>query len=117
VPESHPLFKKDYSECLHGCRDYCYEHSPDALLSVHGGLTYAAFCQESDDESTGICHVPEPGQPAHVWWFGFDCAHCYDVAPGYDWSHGGDREYRDLDYVRGQVRSLAAQLAALPAAS
>lgn len=46
---------------------------PDA--EVHGGLTYADAC------GGHVCHIPKPGQPDDVWWFGFDCGHYMDVAP------------------------------------
>lgn len=49
--------------------------------NVHGGLTFSRSCRESDDPSEGICHVPEPGRPDDVWWFGFDCAHAGDLMP------------------------------------
>src|SRR5688572_7588915 len=63
VSKGHPLFEVGYQ----GADDYD--------LSCHGGLTYSEHCQPSTDEALGICHVPAPGEPDHVWWFGFDCAH------------------------------------------
>jgi hypothetical protein len=104
VPPGHPLHGADYED-------------PD--VDVHGGLTYASPCQE--DRLEGICHVPEPGRPADVWWFGFDCAHLGDMSP-YDakdrfadpgariWKYRTDDVYRDLGYVRLECGSLAAQL-------
>ncbi len=89
LPESHPLFGKDYKV-------------PDA--SVHGGLTFADKCHEGGR----ICHVPEPGRPEHVWWFGFDCAHLGDVSPTYR-LHSHDT-YRDFQYVKEECESLARQL-------
>jgi hypothetical protein len=52
VPPGHPLHGKDYDE---------------AEVDVHGGLTFAEIepCVEHED-----------GQG---WWFGFDCAHCFDA--------------------------------------
>lgn len=52
VPPGHPLHGKDY------------EH---ADVEVHGGLTFSEIeeCKEHED-----------GQG---WWFGFDCAHCFDA--------------------------------------
>jgi hypothetical protein len=44
VAEGHPAFGKDYDS---------------VGVEVHGGLTYADFCQDTGDESHGICHVPE----------------------------------------------------------
>lgn len=57
VDPGHPLHGQDYDV-------------PDVV--VHGGLTYAAYCREGATEAEGICHVPRPGQPHDVWWFGFD---------------------------------------------
>jgi hypothetical protein len=106
VPPEHPAHGKDYYDM------------PD--IEVHGGLTYADRCQEGAEEH-GICHVPEPGRPADVWWFGFDCGHCWDLVPGIADALGsigrspyrGDREvYRDFTYVQAEVAQLARQLAA-----
>lgn len=104
-------------------------------IDVHGGLDFAGECQPGEDESTGICHVPEPGQPHDVWWFGFDCAHWLDLVPGMEahlnqlmpdrlaeraalrlgWP-AGTREmfttrYRDIGYVQRECAHLAKQLA------
>lgn len=100
VPRSHPLYGKDYNE-------------PDVL--VHGGLTYANACQEDvETESFGICHVPLEGREHDIWWFGFDCAHAFDLTPKYsssdfmDWKK--DDTYRDWAYVTEEVHELALQL-------
>lgn len=99
-----------------------YEHSPEGQVSVHGGLTYSAGCQENGP----ICHTPAPGEPDNVWWFGFDCAHYMDLAPGLraqlrtlpglghdpDEVHKED-VYRDLAYVEAEVERLAEQLKAV----
>lgn len=62
----------------------------------------------------GICHLPGAGEPERVWWFGFDCSHAGDVAPGYERSYSDHGDvYRDIEYVKAEVRSLAKQLAAL----
>jgi hypothetical protein len=104
----------------------------DAVEDVraHGGITYSNKC------CGGICHVPKPGEPADVWWFGFDCAHAFDVVPGVlkyakvasgttlkgtvfegtvegtvfegIFGHG---VYRDVAYVRACVEAMAAELA------
>lgn len=111
VPPSHPL---------HGQPD----DVPD--VDVHGGLTYAASCFGE------ICHEPAPGEPDNVWWFGFDCHHWQDYAPGMvalmrtimaptkaselEILHGGET-YRTLDYVRGEVERLADWLAAASVAA
>lgn len=111
VPPEHPLHGKDY--------DQAHEA---AAIEVHGGLTFADRCQEGAEDGPGICHVPEPGRPAKVWWLGFDCAHAWDLVPGmrdvYERAGivgpAGYRDvYRDFDYVRSEVASLAAQLSAV----
>ena len=102
-------------------------------VSVHGGLTYAAGCQTTDDPADGICHLPQPGRPDNVWWFGFDCAHANDMAPvmaaqyrrlseealakgdaegARIWDPRIDRSnvYRDFSYVVREVERLARQL-------
>ncbi len=118
VPPGHPLHGKPYD---------------DASVEVHGGLTYASAC-----DGSRICHIPKPGEPADVWWFGFDCAHGGDYSPrsnkewgnGYPWpDHKYDhataivREqadgwaagevYRDLTYVQTETNRLAEQLLTL----
>lgn len=109
VPREHPLYGVGYEE---------------VSLDVHGGVNYSAKC----DPEAGICHVPEPGMPDDVWWFGFECAHWLDLTPGHDASMRQlmrdldiepPREprilrshYRDLPYVRRQIEGLAEQLAA-----
>lgn len=70
----------------------------DALdFDVHGGLTY------------GILH--DDG----LKWFGFDCAHGGDLAPGMEPFEGD--VYRNWSYVEAEVRSLAEQLAAMERSS
>lgn len=102
VPEGHPCFGKDY-ESIH--------------VHVHGGLTFADYCHEGKEEPR-ICHIPEPGQPEHVYWLGFDCGHFMDLIPciHFDpaistrfWREDGGN-YRNIHYVRWQVNDLAEQL-------
>lgn len=111
VDPDHPLHGRDYE-------------APD--VAVHGGLTYADRCQDGDTEADGICHVPAPGAPEDVWWFGFDCVHAGDQAPGMlaSLQRAGIRNldvyrhdvYRDVAYVVGEVESLARQLVSVGAA-
>jgi len=104
----------------HGC-DY------DAVdVEVHGGLTFADSCDEIgavERPDRAICHVPEPGRPADVWWLGFDCGHFMDLSPGLaamEREYGIEKMldhphlrpvYRDMAYVRTEVQNLAKQLA------
>jgi hypothetical protein len=63
-------------------------------------------------EAHAICHVPAPGRPEHVWWFGFDCAHSGDLSPGMDhrWRYSDEEGYRAWNYVVHEVRRLAKQI-------
>lgn len=107
VAEGHPMFGKSMN----------YEDDFD--FEVHGGITFADFCQETESEDRGVCHVPYPGDPDRVWWLGFDCAHGWDSSPSdakYADEHGHpftreDENYKSIGYVRAECRSLAAQLA------
>lgn len=99
-----------------------YDHSLLDDIRVHGGLTFADRCSEHATEEYGICHVPQPGQPHDVWWFGFDCAHAWDLIPDMAERYraiGIDRDsedvYRDVAYVTEQCELLAVQLVALGA--
>ena len=116
VAEGHPWFGIGYSDRIDRVeteeRDWSAP-TPDGLIEVHGGLTFSGLCNPSAPEDRGICHKPAPGEPDHVWWFGFDCAHAWDLSPGRltrFWSEP-DEVYRDITYVRRQVVSLAGQLA------
>jgi hypothetical protein len=87
-------------------------------VEVHGGLTFSAPCSHSNDESQGVCHIPEPGTSDDVWWLGFDCAHFGDLMPGMlNILRSTERDvYRDVRYVTAEVTGLAAQLLVLGAA-
>lgn len=94
----------------------------DKIVSgVHGGITCTDICDRPPcaDESEGACHAPSAGEPDHMWWVGFDCAHACDASP-LTVSNKRDMElasilpatYRTLAYVQYTCASLAAQLAA-----
>jgi hypothetical protein len=117
VPPEHPWHGRDYGDGDDGTDRYD-DSAPVMATDVHGGLTYAAGCQEDRPESEGVCHVPAPGRPENVWWFGFDCAHLGDVSPAMD---ARERErgdglidptatYKTLDYVKRETARLAAQI-------
>ena len=65
VPDGHPFYDMPDDEAQN-------------MVEVHGGLTFSSFCQETDSEREGVCHVPGEGEPDNVWWLGFDCAHSGD---------------------------------------
>jgi hypothetical protein len=89
VKPGHKLYKKPYSE---------------ADVRVHGGITYAEECQGE------ICHETE--EEDKVWWFGFDCAHAFDLVPLMPFKQDHSI-YRDIAYVRDETKRLAEQLAAI----
>ncbi len=100
LPPGHPSHGKGYdAPAIEG-------------LSVHGGVTYANECGGK------ICHAPLPGEPAHVWWIGFDTAHSGDLSPGLRATTRrlcGSRQrewetYKNLAYVVSETEQLAAQL-------
>lgn len=111
VGKKHPWYKILYHQCLKGCPSepssikpsmpmwYCDCPSPERLVEVHGGLTYSEM-------GTGKY------LPRGYWWFGFDCAHAWDIVPkmGYN---SPDAIYRDEKYVGAEVRKLANQLKAI----
>lgn len=128
VPEGHPLYKVGYWDCPAKCGkekyadggDNCTHDHPDSLVDVHGGLTFASLCQE--DKDRGVCHTPGPGEPEHVWWFGFDCAHSGDKSSlGKKYMKFMESKklssimfegtYRDFAYVKAECARLAKQLA------
>lgn len=99
VPETDTRFGMDY-------------YSVD--VDVHGGLTFADRCSpHPDGDHKGICHVEEGAAHKTVWWFGFDCAHCYDLLPACSGKYTAEHDvYRRFGYVKQQVEKLASQLAA-----
>jgi hypothetical protein len=104
VPEDHPLYSLHYSDPI-----FTEHVSPDGI-QVHGGLTYSDKTSRAREVYTGSAQ--EEG-----WLFGFDCAHYRDFLPAIDGKlkelrllSFREKKYRDIDYVKAQVISLAAQL-------
>jgi len=116
LPPSHPWHGREYRDV-------------EDEIEVHGGLTFSDRCMEGLPENQGVCHVPEPGRPADVWWLGFDCGHAFDLSPGLEarmrslrvdaiaQAHqrlveaGFGETYKPLAYVQAEIRELAHQLA------
>lgn len=98
VYPSHPFFNKDCSELD---------------INVHGGLTYS---DKSGLKSMkdGIWVELEEGDEKNIWWFGFDCGHIGDIQPKFLFSnlfvHDISSKYRNVEYVKSEVISLAGQL-------
>lgn len=134
VEPGHRLYEQEYGQNrVFPCDKDCTEEwhgacRPDFVFSVHGGLTFSGHCQGKAKEATGICHRPGPGETDRVWWFGFDCAHAGDYAPGidripgltyHDRYHGKvdgeaawpEDTYKTQAYVEREVTELAQQIA------
>ena len=93
VPEGHTAFGVHYD-------DEVFNN-----VMVHGGLTYSDHFdayEECDNH--------------RMWYLGFDTAHVGDLSiydvPYHNVDRTGD-VYRDMEYVKNQVDSLAEQLAAI----
>lgn len=88
----------------------------ESLRCWQGIETYEAWAERC--QASSICHLPAPGESDNVWWFGFDCAHCWDLSPKMN-KYGlrppilrEEEVYRDIGYVTQQCVELARQLAA-----
>jgi len=93
LPEGHPWADKGYSSPLCG-HDGCYEHTPEGLISVHGGITFS-----------GVPHGATEGN-----WFGFDCAHAGDYT---DYGVAGitrEGHHWTLDEVKAECAAMAKQI-------
>lgn len=119
VPQSHPLHEVEYNapvpESLKGVGQSILSGtigkrgimsvitanldvlSVDLLFDVHGSLTFS-----------GELH----GFPGSHW-YGFDCGHYRDLLPAFLKDAEHDCMYRDIEYVRGECRSLAEQIVKL----
>ncbi|MGE5512362.1 MAG: hypothetical protein ACM31O_14035 [Bacteroidota bacterium] len=140
VSKSHPAYGKDYFDVdvrVHGGLTFARQCAPKPTREMweewrrmsretaqahprsHRAHALAKLTRELDDydaflawvEASSVCHKVEPGEDDDVWWLGFDCGHVDDLCPSDRYVQTG--AYRDFAYVTAQVRSLAAQLAAL----
>ena len=107
VPEDHPWNGSGYDDPADGSKrdDGTVDWSDriDGKVEIHGGLTFANAREQ----------VVGSG-----WWFGFDCAHAWDLVPTMlrDGFHSqAESTYRNLAYVRNECVSLARQLAEVTA--
>jgi hypothetical protein len=83
-----------YVGILEASSFYGKSYDEAQMLDCHGGLTFSGRMEG----------VPE-------WFLGFDCAHAGDFSPRYGdkYSMAGET-YRDVAYVREQVKDLAKQM-------
>lgn len=95
VKPNHKLYKVDYlDEKLN-------------KVQVHGDLTY------SDECSGHICHIDEDEDVnGKNWWFGFDCAHAFDLSPSSCKYLRTNNlvTYKNIEYVIEQTNNLAVQI-------
>ncbi|WP_343528585.1 hypothetical protein [Sphingomonas sp.] len=101
---------------------YGYEADaiPPDVVSVPGGLDYAAPCDQRGPESRSICHVR--GNTHHhddLWWVGTVCNGLTDLVPD-DAKHAAEAQrlgirqtYRDAKTLYDICTDLAAELKAL----
>lgn len=84
----------------------CSTAPAEAHEACHWGITFGRECEGE------VCHVPAPGQPEHLWWLGFDAAHCDDMSPRdatlYAPRLTDHTTYRTVEYMRREVERLAA---------
>ncbi len=115
---------------------WCYERDAipaDLGISPHRGLDYSALCDQDAPPMLQICHVhhhtrsrqhvpttadSDASGDRDAWWFGFNTDKPGDLLPhGYARNdhnrEAGQKVYRDLAYVAGEVVDLAATLKAL----
>jgi len=94
VPKSHPAYVQEYEKLN---------------VDVHGGLTYA--------DTRFPVKWPWPTKPPmDVTVFGFDCGHWMDFSPGMPLPGHlmkDGEEYRNVEYVVTEIKSLAFQFATL----
>lgn len=137
VPPNHSWHGRGYSCHVDNCprstydADTCEHSLPD--IDVHGGVTFSDRCMEDDrPQRERVCHVPQDGESADVWWIGFDCAHAWDVRPAglvrdrelakklraggdldgarlFERGPSPDEHYRTATYVQSEVEDLARQ--------
>jgi hypothetical protein len=122
VPQGHPWHGSDYEPGGWDGGDLTPALRLLDDVDVHGGLTYAAACEDGPDGHT-ICHVPAPGEPEPLWWLGFDCSHGFDLCPSMTARYQKYPKlaipvpssflypraaYRDVAYVKAECARLAA---------
>lgn len=103
VPLGHPLFETGYEDI-------------QGEMQVHGGLTYSGGLwfhdiDEDDDEN------PHENDMQSLQWFGFDCGHFMDTAPGMahffealDPGAMVGKSYKTVHYAYHETTMLAVQI-------
>jgi hypothetical protein len=127
VPSSHPWYGKRYDDIsaeVHGGLTFSHHqnwgHPAEiAMLEVKieeyakmgppiSDFPRRLLVHEQEHAGEDSEYPTKTGQD--IWWFGFDCAHAWDLVPGISGiSQKG--MYRDEEYVREELRKLAGQAA------
>lgn len=119
VPPSHPWYRKHFNDIpdirVHGGLSYSDELPLEAQVAMVAETTAGAEVLDRPEikgaGSTGNAASTHAKQGNdHIWWFGFDCAHCFDVMPALGIAFP-DSTYKDFNYIKEQCALLAAQLA------
>lgn len=101
-----------------------HQADSDKLDSLAAPVDYSDFCQTGPGAK--VCHVPAPGKPADVWWFGFHSGHYNQLTPmfyspmmrnvlGAHRTAAPWEVYQGMARVITQVQALALELARLVA--
>ena len=99
ISETTPMGKRGVFTAIAICGDDARRSSPEAVFNVHGGLTYAS----------GSANYPVASD--NLWWFGYDCGHCYDAPhPDFARAYQSEGEFRDEAYCIAECESLARQI-------
>lgn len=95
IPRRHPLYAHGWQRRVE-------------KLQAHGGITF-----------TGEMHRQGGGKRPGRW-IGFDCAHAWDLVPGFEelgfkdkFVNNSKGAYRDIAYVTAQVERMARQVKAM----
>lgn len=90
-----------------GSSIYYRAHCTSIAAYPHGGLTYCGNNFFMKDDNGNLMEG--------LWLIGFDCAHSCDLLPGIGFAYsraiGNDcADYKDFEFVKGEVKRLALQL-------
>lgn len=122
ISPNHPFYSAGYSSCGYSeCEENWCDLAPERVINVRGGLTFSGSSTDLNTEERnaqdgfGISWLNEDGSlMENIQWFGFDCAHGWDVLPGmsrFDFDLGGTkRSYKNIRYLMKECTRLAHQL-------
>lgn len=113
VPPHHRLWKcsnvpREFS--FSGTGPRLHKHGAVDKLDAHGGITFIGH-PHFDKKTRNRLKTLQKGAK-HWWFFGFDCAHLFDVMPTdqYRGLAGDGATYKNLGYVLDEIEQLQEQL-------